>query len=69
MTQSEITKRQIDGYNVMLDALSWFEAHEVEKKLGHLPQWVPMAREIRDTARSAGTPPSRENIHFANQVD
>lgn len=46
--QADVIKRHTDGYNVMRDALSWFEAHEVEKKLGHLPQWVTMARKIRD---------------------
>lgn len=48
MNQAQATKRHTDGYNIMRDALSWFEAHDVEKKLGHLPQWVVMAREVRD---------------------
>lgn len=39
-------QRMVDGYNRLRDALSWFDSHEVEKKLGHLPQWVVMAREL-----------------------
>ncbi len=34
------------GYNLLRDALAWFSSHEVEKKLGHLPQWVDMARDL-----------------------
>jgi hypothetical protein len=40
------TKVMTDGYNRLRDALDWFTSHEVEKKLGHLPQWVIMAREL-----------------------
>lgn len=36
--------RMVDGYNLLRDALAWFDAEEVEKNLGHLPQWVPKAR-------------------------
>ena len=31
---------------LLRDALSWFDSHEVEEKLGHLPQWVNMARRL-----------------------
>jgi hypothetical protein len=33
-----------EAFNLLRDALSWFDAHEVEKQLGHLPQWVVSAR-------------------------
>jgi hypothetical protein len=35
------------SFNLLRDAVSWFDAHEVEKKLGHLPQWVVSARNGR----------------------
>jgi hypothetical protein len=38
--------RMVEGYNLLRDALVWFESHEVEKKLGHLPQWVDMAKKL-----------------------
>jgi hypothetical protein len=41
--------KMVDGYNLLRDALVWFESHSVEEKLGHLPQWVEMARHL--TAR------------------
>ena len=40
-------QKMTDGYNAMRDALSWFDSHEVETKLGHLPQWVVTGREIK----------------------
>lgn len=39
-------QRMVDGYNTLRDALSWFDSHEVEAKLGHMPQWVVTARDI-----------------------
>lgn len=49
----ESTLREILGvlrvsgsFNLLRDALTWFTSHEVEKKLGHLPQWVVMGREL-----------------------
>jgi hypothetical protein len=36
----------VDGYNILRDAVVWFDSHEVEKKLGHLPQWMVTAREL-----------------------
>lgn len=38
--------RIVDGYNILRDAVVWFDSHEVEKKLGHLPQWMVTAREL-----------------------
>jgi hypothetical protein len=38
--------RMVDGYNLLRGALDWFNAHEVEIQLGHIPQWVTMAREL-----------------------
>lgn len=38
--------KMTEGYNRLRDALIWFDSHEVEKKLGHLPQWVVMGREL-----------------------
>jgi len=40
--------RMTIGYNLLRDALVWFSSHEVEKKLGHLPQWVAMGRELTE---------------------
>lgn len=37
---------RVAAYNLLRDALVWFSSHEVEKKLGHLPQWVVTAREL-----------------------
>jgi hypothetical protein len=42
-----------NSYNLLRDALSWFSSHEVEKKLGHLPQWVVMARELLPDSQAA----------------
>lgn len=39
-------QRMVDGYNTLRDALSWFDSHEVEEKLKHLPQWVVTARVV-----------------------
>jgi hypothetical protein len=39
-------EKMTEGYSRLRDALIWFDAHEVEKKLGHLPQWVVMGREL-----------------------
>ena len=36
--------KMTDGYNCLRDALVWFDTHDVEIKLGHLPQWVVAAR-------------------------
>lgn len=52
-SQSEERKaieKMTEGYNRLRDALIWFDSHEVEKKLGHLPQWVVMGRVL--TSRS-----------------
>lgn len=38
--------RRTDSFNRLRDALVWFTSHEVEKKLGHLPQWVVMGQEL-----------------------
>lgn len=38
--------RMVDGYNIMCAALAWFSSHSVEEKLGHVPQWVTMGREL-----------------------
>lgn len=38
--------KMTEGYNRLRDALVWFDAHEVEKRLGHLPQWVALGREL-----------------------
>lgn len=39
-------ERMVEGYNILRGALVWFDSHEVEGKLGHLPQWVVMGREL-----------------------
>lgn len=39
-------QRMTDGYNILRGALVWFDSHDVEKKLDHLPQWVAMGREL-----------------------
>ncbi len=39
-------ERMVAGYNLLRDALAWFDSHSVEEKLGHLPQWVDMARQL-----------------------
>jgi hypothetical protein len=31
-------------FNLIRDAVSWADAHEVERKLGHTPQWLVHAR-------------------------
>jgi hypothetical protein len=38
--------KMTSGYNTLRDALSWFDAHEVESKLGHLPEWAMAARAL-----------------------
>jgi hypothetical protein len=44
-------QRMTDGYNLLRDALVWFDSHEVEQKLGHVPQWVAMARALLSPPR------------------
>lgn len=54
--QSEDTaaaRRMVDAYNVLRGALAWFDSHSVEQKLGHLPQWAVMARELSPDTRPA----------------
>lgn len=46
--EQKAQQRMVDGYNLLRDALAWFSSHEVEKKLGHLPQWVAMGRELTE---------------------
>lgn len=31
--------------NLLRDALSWFDSHEVERRLDHTPEWVVTARQ------------------------
>lgn len=38
--------RHTEGYNILRAALAWFSSHSAESKLGHLPQWVTMGREL-----------------------
>jgi hypothetical protein len=42
--ESGATDSYVD-FNLLRDAISWFDSHEVEQKLSHLPWWVKMARE------------------------
>lgn len=39
-------QKMTDGYNILRSALAWFDSHEVEAKLGHLPQWVDDGRKL-----------------------
>lgn len=49
-SEAKAVEKMTEGYNRLRDALIWFDSHEVEKKLGHLPQWVVMGRNL--TSRS-----------------
>lgn len=39
-------ERMVEGYNLLRGALAWFDSHEVEKELGHVPQWVESGRRL-----------------------
>lgn len=44
--ESAAMERMTDGYNILRSALAWFDSHEVEARLKHLPQWAADAREL-----------------------
>lgn len=44
--ERKAAEKMTAGYNLLRDALIWFDSHDVEKKLGHLPQWVAIGREL-----------------------
>jgi hypothetical protein len=60
-----------NSYNLLRDALSWFTSHEVEKKLGHLPQWVVMGRELLPDclARPIDSYTTEERTHISDRRD
>jgi hypothetical protein len=37
-------ERLLVYFNLMRDTVNWADAHEVERKLGHTPQWLVDAR-------------------------
>jgi len=45
--------RQSD--RLIRDALSWFESHKIEEKIGHVPQWAAIARQRIGIAAGGGS--------------
>jgi hypothetical protein len=60
-TEGEKPMDSCGDFNLLRDALAWFDSHEVEQKLGHMPWWVKMARERSASVFPASPqPPAHE---------